>query len=142
MLGFGGDRERHMNRRSSIRESNSRPRIFQSRQLARTHHNARAFRDKNAGKRLAYSHRGSGYDYNLVAASHCFRLYLLLIARSKQFRHLDPVVSKAIPQAARSANPAGRSAEVEDIAPAAVFFGSTDSAWITGETLRIAGGLR
>jgi 3-oxoacyl-[acyl-carrier protein] reductase len=31
---------------------------------------------------------------------------------------------------------------VEDIAPAAVFFASTDSAWITGETLRIAGGLR
>jgi 3-oxoacyl-[acyl-carrier protein] reductase len=38
--------------------------------------------------------------------------------------------------------PLGRIGEVEDIAPAAVFFASTDSAWITGETLRIAGGLR
>lgn len=38
--------------------------------------------------------------------------------------------------------PLGRVGQVEDIAPAAVFFASADSAWITGETLRIAGGLR
>jgi 3-oxoacyl-[acyl-carrier protein] reductase len=38
--------------------------------------------------------------------------------------------------------PLGRIGEVEDIAPAAVFFASADSGWITGETLRIAGGLR
>ena len=38
--------------------------------------------------------------------------------------------------------PLGRIGQVEDIAPAAVFFASGDSAWITGETLRIAGGLR
>jgi 3-oxoacyl-[acyl-carrier protein] reductase len=38
--------------------------------------------------------------------------------------------------------PLGRVGETEDIAPAAVFFASDDSAWITGETLVIAGGLR
>ncbi|WP_334783931.1 hypothetical protein [Nostoc sp.] len=30
---------------------------------------------------------------------------------------------------------------MQDIAPAAVFFASSDSAWITGETLHIAGGI-
>lgn len=38
--------------------------------------------------------------------------------------------------------PLGRIGQVDDVAPAAVFFASTDSQWITGETLRIAGGLR
>jgi 3-oxoacyl-[acyl-carrier protein] reductase len=38
--------------------------------------------------------------------------------------------------------PLGRVGETDDIAPAAVFFASDDSKWITGETLRIAGGLR
>ena len=38
--------------------------------------------------------------------------------------------------------PLGRIGQTEDIAPAAVFFASPDSAWITGETLLIAGGLR
>jgi 3-oxoacyl-[acyl-carrier protein] reductase len=38
--------------------------------------------------------------------------------------------------------PLGRIGKPEDIAPAAVFFASNDSAWITGETLVIAGGLR
>jgi len=38
--------------------------------------------------------------------------------------------------------PLGRVGETEDIAPAAVFFASDDAAWITGETLVIAGGLR
>jgi 3-oxoacyl-[acyl-carrier protein] reductase len=41
-----------------------------------------------------------------------------------------------------SLTPLGRIGQTEDIAPAAVFFASTDSAWITGETLLIAGGLR
>ena len=36
----------------------------------------------------------------------------------------------------------GRIGQPEDIAPAAVFLASSDSAWITGETLRVAGGLR
>jgi 3-oxoacyl-[acyl-carrier protein] reductase len=38
--------------------------------------------------------------------------------------------------------PLGRVGQPEDIAPAAVFFASNDSAWITGETLVIAGGLQ
>ncbi|PYY21247.1 MAG: oxidoreductase [Acidobacteria bacterium] len=41
-----------------------------------------------------------------------------------------------------SLTPLGRIGQVEDIAPAAVFFASKDSSWITGETLVIAGGLR
>src|SRR6266516_624603 len=38
--------------------------------------------------------------------------------------------------------PLGRIGQPEDIAPAAVFLASTGAAWITGETLVIAGGLR
>jgi 3-oxoacyl-[acyl-carrier protein] reductase len=38
--------------------------------------------------------------------------------------------------------PLGRIGQTEDIAPAAVFLACGDSAWITGETLLIAGGLR
>jgi 3-oxoacyl-[acyl-carrier protein] reductase len=41
-----------------------------------------------------------------------------------------------------SQTPLGRIGQVEDVAPAAVFLASDDSAWITGETIRIAGGLR
>lgn len=41
-----------------------------------------------------------------------------------------------------STTPLGRIGQVNDIAPAAVFFASDDAAWITGETLYIAGGLR
>jgi 3-oxoacyl-[acyl-carrier protein] reductase len=41
-----------------------------------------------------------------------------------------------------SLTPLGRIGETQDIAPAAVFFASDASAWITGETLVIAGGLR
>jgi 3-oxoacyl-[acyl-carrier protein] reductase len=38
--------------------------------------------------------------------------------------------------------PLGRIGQTEDIAPAAVFLASRDAAWITGETLLIAGGVR
>jgi 3-oxoacyl-[acyl-carrier protein] reductase len=38
--------------------------------------------------------------------------------------------------------PLGRIGQPEDIAPAAVFFASAESAWITGETLYITGGIR
>ena len=38
--------------------------------------------------------------------------------------------------------PLGRIGQPQDIAPAAVFLASSDSAWITGETLLVAGGLR
>jgi 3-oxoacyl-[acyl-carrier protein] reductase len=38
--------------------------------------------------------------------------------------------------------PLGRLGQPDDVAPAAVFLASPDSAWITGETIRVAGGLR
>jgi 3-oxoacyl-[acyl-carrier protein] reductase len=38
--------------------------------------------------------------------------------------------------------PLGRIGQPKDIAPAAVFLASSDSAWITGETLYVAGGYR
>ena len=38
--------------------------------------------------------------------------------------------------------PLGRIGQPQDIAPAAVFLASADAAWITGETLLIAGGFR
>ncbi len=38
--------------------------------------------------------------------------------------------------------PLGRIGEPKDIAPAAVYLASTDSAWVTGETLFISGGFR
>ena len=41
-----------------------------------------------------------------------------------------------------SQTPLGRIGQTDDIAPAAVFFASDDSKWVTGETLVIAGGLR
>src|SRR5215510_14158639 len=41
-----------------------------------------------------------------------------------------------------SLTPLGRVGETDDISPAAVFFASDDSKWITGEAVIIAGGLR
>jgi 3-oxoacyl-[acyl-carrier protein] reductase len=41
-----------------------------------------------------------------------------------------------------SQTPLGRIGQPHDIAPAAVFLASADAAWITGETLVVAGGLR
>ncbi len=41
-----------------------------------------------------------------------------------------------------AATPLGRIGQPQDIAPAAVYFASSDSAWVTGETLYITGGLR
>jgi 3-oxoacyl-[acyl-carrier protein] reductase len=59
----------------------------------------------------------------------------------------DGVVSAGFDQsdfrkALESQTPLGRIGQTDDIAPAAVFFASDDSKWITGETLLIAGGLR
>jgi len=45
-------------------------------------------------------------------------------------------------QTFESQTPLGRIGKPDDIAPAAVFFASDDSKWVTGETLIIAGGLR
>jgi 3-oxoacyl-[acyl-carrier protein] reductase len=41
-----------------------------------------------------------------------------------------------------AATPLGRIGQPQDIAPAVVYFASPDSAWVTGETLYITGGLR
>ena len=41
-----------------------------------------------------------------------------------------------------SQTPLGRIGQPRDVAPAAVFLASSDSAWITGETLYISGGFR
>jgi 3-oxoacyl-[acyl-carrier protein] reductase len=41
-----------------------------------------------------------------------------------------------------SQTPLGRIGQPDDIAPAAVFLASSDSSWITGETLYISGGFR
>ena len=38
--------------------------------------------------------------------------------------------------------PLGRIGQPQDIAPAAVYLASSDSAWVTGETLYVTGGLR
>ena len=38
--------------------------------------------------------------------------------------------------------PLGRVGKPEDVAPVAVFLASSESAWITGETIRVGGGLR
>lgn len=38
--------------------------------------------------------------------------------------------------------PLGRIGQPDDIAPVAVFFASSDSAWVTGETLYVSGGAR
>jgi len=39
-----------------------------------------------------------------------------------------------------AATPLGRIGQPEDIAPVAVFFASSDSVWVTGETLSVSGG--
>jgi 3-oxoacyl-[acyl-carrier protein] reductase len=45
-------------------------------------------------------------------------------------------------QQVEAQTPLGRIGQPDDIAPAAVFLASPDSAWVTGETLYIAGGFR
>ena len=45
-------------------------------------------------------------------------------------------------QQVESQTPLGRIGQVRDIAPVAVFLASPDSAWITGEIVRVAGGMR
>jgi 3-oxoacyl-[acyl-carrier protein] reductase len=45
-------------------------------------------------------------------------------------------------KAVEAQTPLGRVGQVDDIAPAVVFFASDDSKWITGESMYITGGLR
>jgi 3-oxoacyl-[acyl-carrier protein] reductase len=53
-------------------------------------------------------------------------------------RHEDNELRKTF----EAQTPLGRIGQVDDIAPAVVFFASDDSKWVTGETLHIAGGYR
>jgi 3-oxoacyl-[acyl-carrier protein] reductase len=57
---------------------------------------------------------------------------------SSGMSHTDSNFRKQI----ESQTPLGRIGQPQDIAPAAVFLASDDSAWITGETLYISGGMR
>jgi len=56
--------------------------------------------------------------------------------------HTAGIVQGDFRKQVESQTPLGRIGQPEDIAPAAVFFASDDSSWITGETLVIAGGMR
>jgi 3-oxoacyl-[acyl-carrier protein] reductase len=50
--------------------------------------------------------------------------------------------SAGITKQTEATTPLGRIAQPQDIAPAVVFLASSDSSFITGETLYITGGLR
>ena len=56
--------------------------------------------------------------------------------------HAAGIAESDLRKQVESQTPLGRIGQPRDIAPAAVFLASPDSAWITGETLTIAGGLR
>ena len=54
--------------------------------------------------------------------------------------HADGIAESDMRKQVEAQTPLGRIGQPQDIATAAVFFASRDSAWITGETLTIAGG--
>ncbi|HUZ04776.1 MAG TPA: glucose 1-dehydrogenase [Acidobacteriaceae bacterium] len=56
--------------------------------------------------------------------------------------HASGLIGSDFQKGAESQTPLGRIAQVEDIAPIAVFLASADSGWLTGETLLASGGLR
>jgi 3-oxoacyl-[acyl-carrier protein] reductase len=56
--------------------------------------------------------------------------------------HSAGIIKSDIQKQTEAVTPLGRTGQPRDIAPAAVFLASEDSAWITGETLYITGGLR
>jgi 3-oxoacyl-[acyl-carrier protein] reductase len=56
--------------------------------------------------------------------------------------HSAGITESEMRRATEAQTPLGRIGQPGDIAPAVVFFASPDSAWITGETLTISGGLR
>ncbi len=55
--------------------------------------------------------------------------------------HAAGVVESDYRKQVEAQTPLGRIGQPQDIGPAAVFFASSDSAWITGETLHISGGI-
>jgi 3-oxoacyl-[acyl-carrier protein] reductase len=56
--------------------------------------------------------------------------------------HAGGFLDSELRRQVEASTPLGRIGEPLDIAPAAVFLASADAAWITGETLLIAGGFR
>ena len=52
------------------------------------------------------------------------------------------VAERAVRKQMLAATPLGRFGQPQDVAPAAVYLASSDSAWVTGETLYITGGFR
>jgi 3-oxoacyl-[acyl-carrier protein] reductase len=56
--------------------------------------------------------------------------------------HSTGIIESDFRKNTEAQTPLGRIGQPEDIAPAVVFFASAESAWITGETLYISGGLR
>ncbi len=56
--------------------------------------------------------------------------------------HTAGIMQSDFRKETEAATPLGRIGQPQDIAPAAVFLASPESAWITGETLYISGGLR
>ena len=55
--------------------------------------------------------------------------------------HAAGIMESDFRKEVESKTPLGRIGQSEDIAPAVVFLASEDSAWITGETMRVSGGL-
>jgi 3-oxoacyl-[acyl-carrier protein] reductase len=56
--------------------------------------------------------------------------------------HAANIVASDFRKQVEAQTPLGRIGQPRDIAPAVVFLASADASWITGETLRISGGLR
>src|SRR3954464_15285536 len=56
--------------------------------------------------------------------------------------HAAGIADSDMRRQTEAATPLGRIGQPQDIAPTAVFLASSDSAWITGETLTISGGLK
>jgi len=56
--------------------------------------------------------------------------------------HAAGIIESDFRRQIESQTPLGRIGQPGDIGPAAVFLASADSAWVTGETLHIAGGFR
>jgi len=56
--------------------------------------------------------------------------------------HAKGIIDSDMQKQTEAQTPLGRIGKPRDIAPAAVFLASDDAAWLTGETLVIAGGMR
>ena len=55
--------------------------------------------------------------------------------------HAAGIMESDFREEVESKTPLGRIGQTQDIAPAVVFLASEESAWITGETMRVSGGL-